>query len=229
MKFLFIITSILCAFTATLTATTFITVSSGMWSNNNIWQNAIAPPLASADTIVIRNFIEFDNTLNFSLPAHVIIDSNGALCGHDTIFFNTGTKMDVYGTLECDVFLVPGGNIYFYSGSNIIWSQFAQLTNGAFMHSSGSINTGPWFNCISKGTGIDENESNHFSAIYAPATGLLTISGCGVADNFITDMQGRLVARSTKNIIECGYLLPGIYIITSKCEMGITRKRILVQ
>ena len=95
-------------------ATTFRTIYSGYWTDNSVWQNGIAPSVTSTDTIIIRHLIEYNSKLSFQQNAYVRIDSTGILCGHDTIIFNSGTAMDVYGVLQCDVFLVPGGYILFF-------------------------------------------------------------------------------------------------------------------
>jgi len=220
-------------FSGFIHAITYHTHYSGLWSNNSVWDGGIAPAVTTSDTIIISKFIEFNSTLEFLSGAYVLIDSSGALCGHDTIIFNTGSDMAVYGLLECDVFLVPGGHINFYSSARIIWTQYAQLTvPGASLNSSGAaINTGVWFNCLGKGTDIADTKSPSINIRYETASRRLIVDDCNNVECTISDMSGRIVfyGRTETNQLQIVKLPSGIFAFTISCGDKIFRRRIFVE
>ena len=213
-----------------LNGATFTTISSGYWTNNNIWQNGIAPLFSTSDTVIIKNFIVLSSNLELSGPAHLRVDSTGALCGHDTIFSNVGTTITTYGILECDVLMVPGGHILFYPPGYIILSQYGQLSNGASLISTTNVSVGPWFDCVSKSSGIEESETLHLNVYPNPADDLLNISWYEFFDEyFISDLSGRVLQRGNQKIssLDISTLANGYYILTFKGNGNIFQKKFM--
>jgi hypothetical protein len=210
-------------------AITYHTTSSGYWSNSNIWLNGVAPSTNTSDSIIISNFIEFTSDLDFLPNAYVRIDSSGALCGHYTITFNSNTLMQCYGILENDTFISSGGQIYFYQGAHIIWNQYGTFNNGASLTSTNAhLEVGPWFQCLSKNSGIDEPES-HVS-ILTGNDRVYSVDLINIQRLYVTDMSGRIVLKnnSGSNTMDLSGFMPGIYIVNVRCNEGIFRQKFFV-
>ena len=211
-----------------LNATTYTTKSSGYWNNNNPWQNGVAPPLSTSDTIIIKNFIVITSNIELLGNAYLRIDSSGALCGHDTIFSNAGSSMTTYGILECDVLWVPGGHILFSPPGYIVLTQYAHLSNGASLNSSTNLNVGPWFDCVSEISGIQEYNQHLFNIYPNPVQDLLNFYCDELIDDvFISDLSGRILLRRTQknNSIDIEILANGYYVLTLKSKGNIFQKK----
>ena len=212
------------------TATTFTSIASGYWTDSHIWQNGIAPALTTSDTVIIRNFVEFDSEIHLLGPAFLFIDTNGALCGHDAVYSEQGSAITDYGIFECDVMWVTGGNILFYMPGHIIFYQYAHLSNGASMYSNASIVVGPWFYCISKGTGVGEIADDDISFFPNPAENVLHFSDEILFDNYeIYDVNGRLLQKDSRHdsFLNISALPNGIYIVRFYSDRTVMTKKFI--
>lgn len=134
-----------------VSATTFRSVSSGLWSFGNTWDGGVSPGTSSGDTIFIKANVMLDVNFQSLAGCYIKIDSSGELCGHQSVTLNNSV-MDVYGALDLDVLNVVSSQVTSYINSVVVLTQYAQISGtGASFTNHGFLTVGPWFQCSRSG------------------------------------------------------------------------------
>ncbi len=145
--------------TLQLKATTYSTVSSGMWGSPGMWANNQIPPLAGGDTIYIRHYIMFSSSINLATSTYMRIDTTGTLCDHRRLFVQGGASIDNYGELYADSLIINGGDVINYNFIHM--TNMALVTNGgSFQNAGGSMLVGNSFLCAEKSNGIADRKDD---------------------------------------------------------------------
>ncbi len=151
----------------------------GFWNSPSIWANAAVPPYNSADTIIIKHPVAFNNNLIFNSGGYLKIDTAGGLCGHNNITLKSGSKFLMRGILEIDSLLIPGGQVSLLSPGAVTLTCYGILSNGGSLTITCSLIVGPWFTCITptfQFAGIEENNKNSFIKLFPnPNNGLFVL------------------------------------------------------
>jgi len=154
-------------------STTWVTISSGFWNNPSTWSTGIVPPFNSSDTFRIKHPVAFGNNLVFNSGAFLKIDTTGGLCAHNSITLKSGAKCTMYGLLEIDSLLIPGGQASLLSPGAVTLTCYGILSLGGSLSVTSALMVGPWFSCRSPEflfAGIDELSKSISLKVYPNPT-----------------------------------------------------------
>ena len=177
---------------------TWVTVASGLWTDDGIWLNGVSPSYKNSDSIIIKHNVELDSSLILDRYAYLRIDSIGHLCGHYNTFVSGGIVMA----------LAPG---------DFIMSQ-GYITLG------GSVTVGcynaftPWDECFPL-IGINEVSQPQLTIFPNPNNGVFTLQTFNTETKNITvqNLLGNTVYQNNNTLannieIDLRSFAAGIYV-----------------
>jgi hypothetical protein len=204
---------------------TWITVASGLWTDDAIWLNGVSPSYKNSDSVIIKHNVELDSSLILDRYAYLRIDSIGHLCGHHNTTVNIGAYLHKYGTLRIDTIFVSGGIVMALLPGDFIMCQ-GYITLGGNV-TVGCYNTCiPWDECFPV-IGINELEQNQFSIFPNPNNGFFTLQTLNPEVKCITvlNLMGNTVYQSNNTIasnteIDLRNYAVGVYVVKVQTQSG---------
>lgn len=204
---------------------TWVTVASGLWTDDGIWLNGVSPSYKNSDSVIIKHNVELDSSLILDRYAYLRIDSIGHLCGHYNTTVNIGAYLHKYGTLRIDTIFVSGGIVMALAPGDFIMSQ-GYITLG------GSVTVGcynaftPWDECFPL-IGINEVSQPQLTIFPNPNNGVFTLQTFNTETKNITvqNLLGNTVYQNNNTLannieIDLRSFAAGIYVVKILTSSG---------
>lgn len=219
---------------ATLSTTTDSTVSSYLWSNGSISQNAVvAPTTTQTYSLSVQNIFGCavsSNTINlvvFSAPIPTITSSSSYICVGQSFTFNVTST-------------TPVNSYLWFNGAATQSIVFTPSVSGTFTVQANNNNcsaiAGIYVN-VYVCAGVKTNTSNYQVRIFPnPSQGRFVIENSdGILTNYeVSDMTGKLICEGAiekpETEITIKNILPGLYSLKLKNLSSVTAcKKLIIQ